>query len=78
VTSILRDHSSRAVNSEALTVNLLFICLPEWRKLSLSPPKYGREPVLLTQPLFRCAPGRDDLIRRAACQLCHVVELEDE
>jgi hypothetical protein len=78
VTAILRDHSGRAVNSKALTANLLFIGLPEWRKLSPSPPIYGRKSVLLTQPLFRCAPGRDDLIRGAAGQLCHVVELEDE
>src|SRR4029078_3050322 len=78
VTSILRDRGGCAVNSKTLTVKLLFIRLPEWGKLSPSSPKWRGDLVLLTQPLFRCAPGGDDLIRRAAGQLCHVVELEDE
>jgi hypothetical protein len=35
--SILRDDGGCAVNKKALTAKLLFICLPEWEKLSVSP-----------------------------------------
>jgi len=38
---ILRDYGGCAVNRKGLTEKLLFIRLPEWRKLSLSPWKAG-------------------------------------
>ncbi|MGE5166076.1 MAG: hypothetical protein ACM3IH_18895, partial [Sphingobacteriales bacterium] len=48
------------------------------RIVAIAPANPGAPLVLVTANLFRRPPRRDDLIRRAARELRHMVEFEDK
>src|SRR4029078_183386 len=75
---ILLEWGGWPVNGKKLPPNLLCICLPGSRKLLRSRPGRRARPLPVTTNLFRRPPCRDDLVRRAASKLRHIIEVEDK
>src|SRR4029078_335292 len=74
----LREGDGWPGNGKKLPLNLLCPCLPDSRQLLRSRPPSRARPRPVTANLSRRPPCRDDLVRRPASELRHMVEFEDK